>query len=526
MKRTSLFLFLFLTGVCAWAQNFNLTLRSSVLYTGQTCAGVWWHVDSLNNEYALVGASKGMGIVDVTNPSAPFKVTQIAGPDNKWKEIRTWNKFAYVTNEGDSGLQIIDLRKLPGTNLPSKYWRPTISGTQLKTIHALEIANGYLYLHGSNIGNKGTLIVDLADPWNPVYKGRYDAKYVHDGYVRNDTLYAGNIYDGYFSVINVTNKAAPVLLATKNTPHNFTHNTWLSDNSKVLFTTDEVNGSFLTSYDISNLGNITELDRLHSNPGNGAIVHNVYIRSDWAVNANNSDGINIVDVHRPANMVHVGAYDTYTSGSGGGFVGVWGACPYLPSKTILAASRDNYLHVLTPTYVRACYLEGTVTDSVTGNPINTANVEITTTPILDSSKITGNYAVGYHTQGTYVAKYSKPGYITEYRSVGLLPAVVTVKNVKLKPLSTLAYEALENRSSMQLYPNPSVAEAVFEFSLGGNEKAEVVLTDLMGHELEMRVIFPGYGKLSIGAGLPAGTYFVTLRSGGQRLKPLKFIKLN
>ncbi len=510
----------------SFSQNFNLTLKGSVFYSAQTCAGAWGYVDSLGNEYALVGASKGMAIADVTNPSAPFKVAQIPGPDNKWKEIRTWGKYAYVTNELDSGLQIIDLRKLPGTNLPSKYWRPTISGAQLKTIHSLEVANGYLYLHGSNIANKGTLIIDLTDPWNPVYKGMYNNKYVHDGYVRNDTLYAANIYDGYFSVINVVNKTSPVLLATHNTPHNFTHNTWLSGNSKVLYTTDEVNGSFLTSYDITNLGNITELDRLPSNPGNGAIVHNVYIRNDWAVNACNSDAINIVDVHRPTNLVHVGAYDTYTAGSGGGFVGVWGAYPYLPSGNILAASRDSYLHILAPTYVRACYLEGTVTDSVSGAAINTANVQIQTTPILDSTKITGAYAVGYHTPGTYVAKYSKAGYITEYRSVGMAPSVVTLLNVKLKPINTLAGEALESKAVMQVYPNPSFGAATFEFVLGGAENAEIVLSDLAGKVLESKMLLPGYGKLSIGTGLPAGTYFVTLRSGSQQLRPLKFIKLN
>ena len=34
----------------------------------------------------------------------------------------------------------------------------------------------------------------------------------------------------------------------------------------------------------------------------------------------------------------------------------------LPSGTIVASDIDNGLYVLSPTYIRACYLEGTITD--------------------------------------------------------------------------------------------------------------------------------------------------------------------
>ena len=64
----------FLASLSAVAQNFNLTLKSSVYYTGQTLAGVWGYVDSLGNEYALVGAAQGLAIVNVTDPANPFKV--------------------------------------------------------------------------------------------------------------------------------------------------------------------------------------------------------------------------------------------------------------------------------------------------------------------------------------------------------------------------------------------------------------------------------------------------------------------
>jgi len=95
-----------------FAQNMNVTFRAQLQYPNETLANICGYVDSLGNEYALVGAQKGMSIVDVTNPSAPVNLVQIPGPDNLWKEIKVRGKYAYVTSEGGQGLQIINLSSL------------------------------------------------------------------------------------------------------------------------------------------------------------------------------------------------------------------------------------------------------------------------------------------------------------------------------------------------------------------------------------------------------------------------------
>lgn len=516
---------LVILGHTAFSQNFNLTLKSSVYYPLQSCAGVWGYLDSLGNEYALVGASQGLAIVDVTDPLNPVQVIQIPGPDNKWKEIRTQGKYAFVTNELDSGLQIINLSNLPGTNLPAKYWRPVINGTPLKTIHALEVSNGYLYLHGSNIGSRGTLIVNISDPWNPVYAGWYDGKYVHDGYVRNDTLYAANIQDGYFSVIDVGNKTSPVLLATQNTPMNYTHNTWLSDNSKTLFTTDEKDGSFLASYDISNLNNITELDKVSSFPGPNAILHNVYMLNEWAVTTCNADGINIFDAHRPGNLVLTAAFDTYTVSAAGGGLGVWGGYPYLPSGNILAASRDGYLHILAPNYTRACYLEGQVTDSVTGNPISAASVKVFGTSVVDSTRLTGNYAVGHVTPGIYTVEFSRTGYVTRSIPVTLATASVTALNVKLVPVGGNVNE-IDSGSYTTVYPNPFGSSGNVQYKLSGkyNSDAHMVITDLTGRQIETIPVNGREGEVKLNIDLVSGIYILHIVNGEEITRPTKLVK--
>ncbi len=454
MKRIFTLLFA-ICGITVSAQNQNMVLRDQLAYPGQTLANIWGYVDSLGNEYALVGASQGLSIVNVTDPSNIFQVAQVPGPNNLWKEVKTWNGVAYVTTEaqGVPGLQVIDLRNLPSTNIPSKYWGPTVGSTTLQTIHALHIDNGYAYLYGSNGSGssiQGVVIANLSDPWNPTVAGYYGQEYIHDGYVRNDTLWAGNIYAGHFSVINVANKANPQVVATHNTPGNFTHNTWLSDDSRTLFTTDEVSNSFLTSYDITDLNNITELDRFQTTPGSNSVVHNTHILNDYAVTSWYRDGVVIVDAHRPENLVQVARYDTY-SGSGNGMDGNWGVYPYLPSGNLVVSNIDEGLFVLTPTYVRAAYLEGSVTDSICNTVIDRVHVNISSVNVTDSTNNSGNYKTGTAVPGTYTITFSKAGYQSKtITGVVLTAGQVTNLNVKLYSSATVSVNGATKTSGSPL----------------------------------------------------------------------------
>lgn len=434
---------------CTQAQtNSNIQFRSQLSYgTSVDLSNIWGYVDSLGNEYALVGTQTGLSIVDVTNPAAPVQRYFIPGTNSFWREVQTWGKYAYVTTEGCcNGLQIVNLSNLPGP-VTSKFWTGTgaVAG-QVTRLHSIHIRSGFAYLNGPQLFGGAALIVSLADPWNPVYLANTamgfsgNSRYVHDCYVQNDTLYGAHIYGGFFSIINVTNKSNPVLIATQNTPSNFTHNAWMSDNgTRVLFTTDEVSNSFLGSYNVSNPANIVALDLLQGMPGSGSIIHNTYIRNSFAVNSYYKDGITIVDVSRPENMITVGRYDTYPQGSGNGFNGAWGVYPYLPSGNILVSDIDNGLFVLTPTYVRACYLEGTVTDACSNLPLTNVNVVITGgSHHAESSKLNGSYKTGTAVAGTYSVTFSKSGYTTKtLQSVSLQNGVLTALNVTLSPVNAV-----------------------------------------------------------------------------------------
>jgi len=476
MKKLVLILMTLTFALSSSAQT-NITLKSNLTYPNDALSNIGGYSDSLGNEYALVGYESGLSIVDVTNPTAPVQLFSIPGTTSTWREVKTWGKYAYVTTEGCcNGLQIVDLSYLPDS-VPFKFW--TGSGAinnQLETIHALHIDAGYAYLFGSNLFNGSGLIVDLADPWNPIYMGHTPGTYIHDGYVRNDVLYSAHIYGGFFSVFDVSNKANPILLATQSTPTQFTHNLWLNDASTALFSTDENTNSFLGAYDITDLNNIRELDRVQLTPGSGSIIHNTHTLNDFEIISWYKDGIAIVDVSQPDNMIITGSYDTYPQGSGNGFSGAWGVYPYLPSGNIVVSDINNGLFVLTPTYIRGCYLEGLVTDSISGLPLNNVNVKIIGPSINKLTKITGTYKTGLAAAGLYNVEFSKSGYLTKTISgINLQNGILTILDAQLNtsiPTATVSGMVVEAGTNTPI-PNATVHFTSSQFD-------NLITTDLNG----------------------------------------------
>jgi len=502
MKKNTLTLLVLLCVASGFAQNTNIVFRSKMTFPGQTVANVWGY-STAESEYALIGASKGLIIADITNPDAPAQIVQIPGPNSLWKEVRTYEHYAYMVTEGGGGVQIVDLSNLPSPNLASKYYTGDgpIQG-QLGKIHALHIdeTKGFLYAYGGGMFNGGAKVFDLKnDPYNPTYVGKFDQLgYIHDGYVDNDTMYAGHIYQGKFSIVDMSDKSNPKLLATQNTPNNFTHNTWLSDNRKTLFTTDETANSFLAAYDISDPENIRLLDKIQSNPGSNSAVHNTIVKGNFAITAWYKDGFTIVDISRPDNLVQVGNYDTYPSSSGSGFDGCWGAYPYFPSGNIIASTMSapgsiGELWVLTPTYVQACYLEGAIVNGLTGNPLSNATVAIVGGD-QTSTQPDGTFKIGQERPGYFTVRISCAGFETQEYTVYFQRGDVRTLNITLYPNGGLTVDGQVVRDSDGA-PVPNAMVAFFSASAAYQTTADAD------------------GAFSI-SGLPPGLYDVAAGADG------------
>jgi choice-of-anchor B domain-containing protein len=449
--------------------SLNVTYQAHVAnQSGHTMANICGYTDALGNEYALCGTDDGMKIYNVTVPASPVYIGQVPNINNEWKEIKVYQHWAYVTTEGGGGLQIVDLSSLPSN--PTTYHNYTGDGAiagQLTTIHALHIdtTKKFVYLYGSNLFGGGAVVLDInADPYNPTYAGHYTNpahNYVHDGYVDNDTLYAGHVYDGYMCVVDMTNKNAPVILATQQTTTAFTHNTWPSNNKHYVFTTDENTNSYLTCYDITNLNNIQATDKIQSEfPNSGSIVHNTHILNNWAITSWYRDGFVITDITRPYNLINVGWYDTYPQG-GNGFNGTWGVFPFFPSGTIVASNIEDGLYVFSPNYVRACYLEGTVTDSICGTDLSNVTVTISSVNVTDVSDINGVIRTGTAVPGTYNVTFTKAGYQPYVmNNVVFSPGVVDTFNIRMYSANAVALNG--NTSNLSTSANIPGVQVQFQ----------------------------------------------------------------
>lgn len=499
-------------------KNHNVVLRKHITYPGQTLANIFGYVAPDGSEYALIGASNGLDIYNVTDPDNPVHIVQIPGPHNLWKEIKTYKHYAYVTTEGGGGLQVVDLAKLPSADLDSHFYigDGPIEG-QLTSIHSLHVdtTKGFVYLYGHQLFNNGALVLDLnTDPYNPTYAGHYDLNgYVHDGYVDNDTLFASHIYGGTFAMVDMHDKLNPVVLAVQQTPTKFTHNTWLSDDRKYIFTTDENAGSFLACYDVSNPSNIVLKDQIQPTPGSGSIVHNTHIRGNYAITSWYKDGFTIVDITKPDNLIQVGLYDTYTSATtnspsttGSGFEGTWGVFPFFPSGTIVASNINEGLFIFTPTYQRACYLEGKVTDKANGASLSDVTIDVDSDNDLIDTKtnLQGNYETGQPDAGIFSVTYSKFGYISQTVQVDLKNGETVIRDIQLvrDVLNNLSGKVKDKTTQLP------VADALVEITLGTNHFE--ILTDGQGNYLKE---------------LPVGTYEVLAGKWGYHVNSISGIVL-
>lgn len=410
---------------------------------GANLNDVWGYVDEFGNEYVLVGTSKGTSVVSIADPTNPQEVHWEAGEESIWRDVCTWGNYAYVTTEAESGLLILDLSSLPNPNgITSTYYNGT-PGNEWASAHTLYIdSNGYAYIFGANRGNGGVIILDVhTDPLHPIEVGVFDNWYVHDGYVLNNTMYLAHIGEGFISMVDVTNKSNPILLGTKQTDNNFSHNIWTTSNGTYGFTTDEVSGAYIGSYDLSDPSNMVQLDRIQSSPGKGVIPHNTHVLGDFLITSYYSDGITIHDASRPHNLVQVGKYDTYP-GQTINFDGCWGVYPFFPSGTIAASDITEGLFILSPTYVHAAFLEGIVTDASNGNPLAGVEVQFLNDDQVEETKSAGNYETGIIAAGLQQVTFSKVAYYPQTIDVNLTSNQVTNLSVELVPIPPFPLQIL------------------------------------------------------------------------------------
>lgn len=429
--------------------NYNLSLLGTLDWNNTEGSDIWGWADGIGNEYALVGLNNGFSVVNVTTPTNPVEEFFISDINSTWRDVKTFGHYAYVTTEANAGLLIVDLSDMSGNT----YFHQTIfngnnSSTEFTAAHNLYIdENGVAYIFGasSNSGSSpadGAIFLDVAtNPIDPSYLGEWNDFYIHDGMVRGDTMYVGCINEGELYIVDVSNKNNPQNLGHTTTPNSFTHNAWVSNDGNYVFTTDEQSDAYVGSYNITDMNNIQEVDRIQSNPGSNSIPHNAHVDGNFLITSWYRDGTVVHDITYPNNMIEVANYDSY-AGSGDGFDGCWGTYPFLPSGNIISSdinsnnSNNARLLVYSRDFQQASYLDGNVSDITNSLPIASANIEIlnTLSLISTSSDISGNYSSGIASTGNYDIVFSAAGYLSDTLNTNLSSGIVTTVDIQLQPL--------------------------------------------------------------------------------------------
>lgn len=321
--------------------------------------GVWgWYQQSLNKEYAILGASDGTYFLDVTNPALPVVCDFVPAAHGNliWHEIKTYQNYCYiVSDDGAPNTFIIaDLSTLPDSVTIVRN-----DNSIFERCHTIYVDGDKLWC-GSVTGDNTAFQYSMAcydlsvDPTTPTLIRALDQDYpainsVHDMFVRNDTVYASCGYEG-LHIYKFDSAYHEIGIMTSYPEAGYNHSSFLTSNGNTLIFMDEVGaGLGIKSLDVSNMGNLTINQVFRSNQGN--TPHNPYIiGNDILVAANYTDGVQIFNISNPSAIYRSGYFDsdtlvnypTYTET----YHGCWGAYTDLPSGLLLIGDMQNGLYVL------------------------------------------------------------------------------------------------------------------------------------------------------------------------------------
>lgn len=413
------FLLVLLACTAMLSAQLNTTLRDNLDYT-QPVNDVWGYVAPDGTEYAIVGTQNGTSFVSLADPDNIMEVAFIPGSNSTWRDIKTFGEYAYtVADVGNQGITAFDLTDLPNnvTFKRNTYQIPGFAPTLFQA-HNLYIDTlvGRLYTAGGDrrINDGGILIFDLNnDPMTPEFVAAAPETYSHDIFVKGDTLYCSEIYDGELALYDISDLDNIKTLGTTITPFTYTHNAWTTEDAQFIFTTDERADAPVAAYDISDKEDIKKLFEFRplASLGTGTVPHNVHVLGDFLSISYYTDGLVVADASKPDNIIEVANYDTWP-GANGEFNGAWGAYPFLPSGLTLISDRQTGLYVVEVDYKLAARIEGTITDETTGLPLNNILVSIDADQLnAVTSDAQGIYKTGLAEGGTYNVTIQAEGYL-------------------------------------------------------------------------------------------------------------------
>ncbi len=319
----------------------------------------WGYVSPSGREYALMGVSNAMVVVEITDPANPVIVQSMSHSNSLWGDVKVYGEYCYVVNEGGGGMDVIDLSNVDG-GVVTLVQRFTGGGLASSHDVAIDTDSGFAYVCGSNLNGGRIVAIDLANPENPVVVGQISSgqgAYVHDAQA---VTYTKGLYSGReivfaavggtgLDIYDVTNKSNMFRMSRTTYPNlSYAHQCWASEDRQYLYLDDELDGVNETVIlDISDLNDPVIAGTYNS--GVSATDHNLYIQDGFIYEADYRSGVRIFCADDPVNPLQVGWFDTYPENDNAGFDGAWSVYPFFPSGTVIISDINRGLFVVDPT---------------------------------------------------------------------------------------------------------------------------------------------------------------------------------
>ncbi|MGF1671833.1 MAG: choice-of-anchor B family protein, partial [Balneolaceae bacterium] len=251
-----------------------------------------WTDPQTRKEYALVGLTDGVSIVDVTNPAEPLVIGKLLESTHQanshaivhhaplhdeesggfkdasaWRDIKVYrNYMLVVSEERNHGMQVFDLTRLRGVESAPAVFTEDALYDKIGNAHnvAVNEESGYAYIVGSTTGEEcaefgGLHIVNINNPLQPEFAGCHIEPeaggviangYIHDTqcviYRGPDARFRGrelcfSSSERKFLISDVTDKSNPETVAVLSYDGNqYSHQGWLSEDHGYFYMNDEL----------------------------------------------------------------------------------------------------------------------------------------------------------------------------------------------------------------------------------------------------------------------------------------------
>ena len=511
-------------------QNLNMSLLSTWDGVIQEYNDIWGYADGSGREYAIIGSYSNTHFIDITNPTAPQEVQRFLGnTSSSWRDFKTYGQYAYGVSEGDGSLQIFDLSGLP--NSVTKVYDSQAFFSNCHNIF-IDEAHGRLYAVGASTGN--LIVLDLTqNPANPTLLKNTPLQggYVHDLYVRDHIAYCSHEYRGLYvydfsNLNNIITKGSITSYIDKG----YNHSSWLSANGQVMAMADETHGLSVKLVDVGDLEDIEVISNFKSTLETTAvpnsIAHNPFIVGDkYVVVSYYHDGVQIYDISNPAAPTKVAYYDTDVSNTAyNGYIGSWGAYPYLPSGNIIASDINNGLFVLKPAFdlhETDCPVTLSIDEIIISDGIYSAAESVTAKGVVaNNTDISIKAGKRITLESGFDSRYgSKFDALIEACSAANLeevtPAVFDKTPTKVNLLAT--EESISVATSLKVTPNPFTTTTTIQIELPTTKAVSLHLLDGQGRLLR-QLLSPQSkhaGKYQVAPNLDfleKGIYFLQLQT--------------